>query len=98
MFNFSLNITKTKIKSISITHPCDFYCRMKITNNPSCIVLNVIWSEIIGSFSKWFLIARNRLNKTTVISEMRSTIKIENIPRSGLGKSLTPTGYISVLP
>ena len=35
-------------------------------------------------FWKWFFLARNRVNNTTDIFEMRLTIKIQNTPRSGL--------------
>ena len=42
MYLLLLNIIKIIIKSISITHPLDFDCR--ITNNPPCI----IYDHLIG--------------------------------------------------
>ena len=91
MYLILFHITKIKIKSISFTNPSNFDCRMKITNNPPYNVLNIIWSNVIGHFSKLFLIAQNRVNNTTAIFEMKSTIEIQNTPHSGIGKYLTLT-------
>ena len=43
-------------------------------------------------------LAHNILNPTRALLEMRITIAILNISRSGPGKSLTLVGYISVFP
>ena len=43
------------------------------------------------------MLARNRLNTTRAILEMRSTIEIQKTPRSGPGQFLTLTGYSNVL-
>ena len=65
---FLFNITINIIKSISITHPSNFYCI--ITNNPQCIVLHLKWSAITGRFSKWVFLAFNRVNNIREIFEM----------------------------
>ena len=44
------HIEKLIMKSLSITHPSDLDCIMTITNNPLCIVLHLIWSNITGRF------------------------------------------------
>ena len=48
--------------------------------------------------SVYRLQALNRVNNNRALFGVRSPIEIQSTPRSGLGKSLTLTGYISGLP
>ena len=93
MSNFLFNITKMKIISISITHPRSFYCGMTITNNNLWVLLDIIWSTIIGHFFNVILLASNRVNNTAALFKMRSTIEIQKSRSSGLGKFLKLSGY-----
>ena len=51
-----------------------------------------------GPFPVLVLLARNRLNHTSALLEMISTIAIPKTPHSGPGQSLTLVGYSSLLP
>ena len=88
------NLTKIIIKSISITHPLNFPCRL--TNNLPCIIYeHLIWLTITGHFLKWGFLAINMVNNNRVILEVRPPIKIQSTPRRGIGKLLTLNGYSS---
>ena len=96
MYLLLFNITKTIIKSISITHP--LYFDFEVTNNPPCVFcLHIIVLTIRGQFLKKVMIALNRVENNRAIFEVRSPIKINKTPSLRLGKSLTLTGYSSVL-
>ena len=79
-----------------ITHPIDFCCI--ITNNRPCIVYeHLIWLQITGCFFKLGLLVLNRVNNDRALFEVSFPTKIQSTPRPGIGKSLTLTGYSSVL-
>ena len=92
LFNIKIFI----IKPTSITHPCDFDCR--ITNNTPCIICeHLIRLPITGRFSKLGLIALNRVNNNRDIFKVRSPIKIQSMLSPGIGQLITLTGYSSGL-
>ena len=96
--HFLFHLIKRIMKSISITHPHNFDCWMKITNNPPWIALHLTWGDIIGNFSMCCLLALNRVNNTRALFEMISTIKIQKTECSRLKQLITLTGYSSGLP
>ena len=85
IYLFLFHLKKIKMTIISIPRPYDIYFSITIINNPQCIVLNLILSNITGRFLKWCLLARNRINNTTALFEMISTIKVQNKLHSGIG-------------
>ena len=93
---FIIQFQKIVIKSISITRPINFGCR--IINNPPCIYYNnLIHLPITGWFLKLCFFAPNRLINKRALFEVISLIKIHSTPHPGLWQSLTLTGYNSGL-
>ena len=96
MYRSFFNFTIIVRKSILITHPHNIYCR--ITNNPLCIFYDhIILLTITGRFSKWGLLALNRVNNNRALFTVKSPIKIQSTLLPGLGQSLTLTWYSSGL-
>ena len=96
MYLLLFNLKKMVIKSILSTHLIDIDC--SITNNPPCIVCeHLIWLPIAGLCLEWGFLELYRVNNNRALFKVRLPIKIQIMPRPGLGKLLTLTEYSSGL-